>query len=117
LKANNRAQRYGIQIHLRYRLKGESKWWKGTTENMSRSGVLFRGEEFAEPKTPLELTFVLPKEISGARPAEVMCKGTVIWSERPREPGKLPSLATTISQYRIVRPNPESAPGRSREVA
>jgi PilZ domain-containing protein len=117
LSSDNRARRFAIQIRLRYRLIGGSKWWKGTTENISRSGVLFRGEEFVEPKAPLELTFVLPKEISGARPAEVMCKGTVIWSERPREQGKLPSLATTISQYRIVRPNPESAAGRSREVA
>jgi len=104
LSSGNRAQRYGIHIHLRYRLSGESKWWKGTTENISRSGVLFRGEEFAEPKTALELTFVLPKEIFGVRPAEVICKGMVIWSERPREKGKLPSLATTISHYRIVRP-------------
>ena len=104
MSSNNRAQRYGIQVRLRYRLSGGSKWWKGTTENISRSGVLFRGEEFAEPKTPLELTFVLPKEILGARRAEVVCKGTVIWSERPREKGKLPFLATTISQYRIVRP-------------
>ena len=104
MSSSNRAQRFGIHVRLRYRLSGESKWWKGTTENISRSGVLFRGEEFAAPKTPVELTFVLPKEIFGARPAEVMCKGTVIWSERPNERGKLPSLATTISQYRIVRP-------------
>ena len=104
MSSNNRARRFGIQIRLRYRLNGESKWWKGTTENVSRSGVLFRGEEFAERNTPLELTFVLPKEISGVRPAEVMCKGKVIWSERPREPGKLPFLATTITQYRIIRP-------------
>jgi hypothetical protein len=104
LSSGNRARRFGIQIRLRYRLIGGNQWWKGTTENISRSGVLFRGEEFAEPNTPLELTFVLPKEISGARPAEVLCKGKVVWSERPRERGKFPSLATTISQYRIVRP-------------
>jgi len=104
LSSGNRARRFGIQIRLRYRLNGVSQWWKGTTENISRSGVLFRGEEFAEPNTPLELTFVLPKEISGVRPAEVVCKGKVIWSERPREQGKFPALATTISQYRIIRP-------------
>ena len=104
MSSSNRALRFGIQIRLRYRLNGESKWWKGTTENISRSGVLFRGEEFVEPNTPLELTFVLPKEMFGARAAEVICKGKVIWSERPRERGKLPSLATTISQYRIIRP-------------
>lgn len=104
MSSNNRAQRFGIHIHLRYRLNGESKWWKGTTENVSRSGVLFRGEEFAEPNTPVELSFVLPKEILGVRPAEVICKGKVIWAERPREPGNLPALATTISHYRFIRP-------------
>ena len=104
LIAKNRAQRFGIQVQLRYRLNGNSKWWKGTTENISRSGVLFRGEEYAEPNTPLELSFVLPKEIFGARTAEVVCKGTVVWAERPRDAGAFPALATTISHYRFVRP-------------
>ena len=100
----NRAQRFGIQIHLRYRLGGESKWWKGTTENISRSGVLFRGEGFADPNTPLELSFMLPNETFGVRRSEVVCRGTVIRSERPKSAGVLPVLATTISHYRLVRP-------------
>ena len=104
LNLKNRAQRFGIQIRMRYRLSGGSKWWEGTTQNISRSGVLFRGEEFAEPNTPVELSFALPKEIFGARPAEVVCKGTVIWSERPKVGGSLPALASTISHYRFVRP-------------
>jgi hypothetical protein len=104
LTVKNRAQRFGIQIHLRYRRSGESKWWKGTTENISRSGVLFRGEEFAEPNTPVELSFVLPKEISGVRTAEVVCRGTVVWAERPKTPGAFPTLASTISHYRLIRP-------------
>ena len=104
MSVKNRAQRFGIQIHLRYRRSGESKWWKGTTENMSRSGVLFRGEEFAEPNTPLEMSFLLPNEIFGVRPAEVVCKGTVIWSERPKNGEAFPALASTISHYRLIRP-------------
>lgn len=104
MRAKNRPRRFNIQIRLRYRLKGGSKWWKGTTENISRSEVLFRGEEFAEPNTPLEMSFVLPAEILGTRPAEVFCKGTVVWSERARDAGTLSALASTISHYRIIRP-------------
>ena len=104
MSTKNRAQRFGIQIHLRYRLSGDSKWWKGTTENISRSGVLFRGEEFAEPNTPVELSFVLPKEIFGGRAAEVVCRGIVVWSERSRDEGAFPTLASTISHYRFIRP-------------
>jgi hypothetical protein len=104
LSVKNRAQRFGIQIHLRYRLSGGSKWWKGTTENISRSGVLFRGEEFTEPNTPLEMSLVLPDEISGVRPAEVVCKGTVVRSERPKGAEAFPALASTISHFRFIRP-------------
>jgi hypothetical protein len=104
LSAKNRPRRFGMQIRLRYRLNGGSKWWKGTTENISRSGVLFRGEEFAEPNTPLEMSLVLPAEILGVRPAEVFCKGTVVWSKRPTDARAFPALASTISHYRLIRP-------------
>ncbi len=101
--AKERRKRFGIQIRLRYRLGGGSKWWKGTTENISRSEVEFRGEQFAEPNTPLEMSLVLPSEGVGERPAEVFCKGTVVSSERPKEAGGIPTLTSTISQYRLVR--------------
>ncbi len=102
--SNDRAQRFGIRIHLRYRLNGANKWWKGTTENISRSGVLFHGEEFAVPDTALEMSFVLPEEVFGVSRAEILCKGTVVWSERPKSDGVFPALASTISHYRLIRP-------------
>ena len=104
LSVKTRAQRFGIQMHLRYRLEGESKWRKGITENISCSGVLFRGEGFAEPNTPLEMSLVLPDEIPGLRSAEVVCRGIVVRSERAKGAGAFPALASTISHYRIIRP-------------
>jgi hypothetical protein len=104
LSVKNRAQRFAIQMHLRYRLDGDNKWWKGTIENISRSGVLFRGEGFVQPNTPLEMSFVLPDEIFGVRPAEVFCKGIVVRSERPKGAGAFPALASTISHFRFIRP-------------
>lgn len=104
MSVKNRAQRFAIQMHLRYRLSGEDKWWQGTIENISRSGVLFRGEGFVQPNTPLEMSFVLPDEIFGVRPAEVFCKGRVVRSERPKGAGASPALASTISHFRFVRP-------------
>ena len=104
MSVTTRAQRFGIQMHLRYRLSGESTWRKGTTENISRTGVLFRGEEFAEPNTRLEMSLVLPNEISGLRCAEVVCRGIVVRSARPKGAAAFPALATTISHYRFIRP-------------
>jgi len=104
LIVRNRARRFEIQMALRYRVEGKSEWRKGTTKNISCTGVLFRGEEFAEPHTPLEMSLVLPHQIPGLRSAEVVCSGIVVRSERPSGAESFPALATTISHYRFIRP-------------
>src|SRR5580700_886196 len=38
-----RAQRFNLHLPLKYRPLGEPDWRDGTTENISRSGMLFRG--------------------------------------------------------------------------
>ena len=45
----SRAQRFNLNLPLKYRLVGEGNWRKGTTENISRSGMLFRAEEMVSP--------------------------------------------------------------------
>jgi hypothetical protein len=104
LSVKSRAQRFAIQMHLRYRLIGESKWRNGTTENVSRSGVLFWGEELAEPNTILDMRLLLPDEIPGVQSAEILCRGVVVRSERPKGVDAFPALASTIAQYRFIRP-------------
>src|SRR5581483_8833518 len=46
-----RAQRFNLNLPLRYRLLGEENWRLGTTENISRSGLLFRAEEMLQPSS------------------------------------------------------------------
>jgi hypothetical protein len=99
-----RAQRFELQIPLRYRADGEDDWHRGTTRNISRSGVLFQGEGWAEPFTCLEMTLLLPRETGVERAAEVVCRGTVTRSERRGSEGGGPLIATSISHYRLVRP-------------
>ena len=41
-----RAPRFSLRLPIRYRTVGEPAWHDGTTENISRSGVLFRGAVF-----------------------------------------------------------------------
>ena len=101
--AKDRAQRFSMQMSLRYRVKGETKWRKGKTENISRTGVLFRGEVLADANSPIEMGMVLPAEVFGDPAAEVVCKGTVVRTVPSASPQGMPALATTISQYRLVR--------------
>jgi len=84
-----RARRFNLQVPLRYRQLGEVVWSKGTTENISRSGMLFRAEQVIQPRVQLEINLVLPPEITGLPTAEVVCKGEVVRA--------LPSDTATVS--------------------
>jgi PAS domain S-box-containing protein len=94
-----RAQRFSLQLPLKYRKLGERDWRDGTTENISRSGMLFRGEEVLSPKVQLEINLVLPAEIAGLSAAEVVCRGEVVRTVETGATSVTPALAARILQY------------------
>lgn len=94
-----RAQRFNLHLPLKYRLLGENDWRQGTTENISRSGMLFRAEEMIPPNAQLEINLVLPAEIAGLSAAEVVCRGEVVRALKPEAPTMHPALAAKILQY------------------
>jgi PAS domain S-box-containing protein len=98
-----RARRFNLHLPLRYRPLGENNWRPGTTENISRSGLLFQAQELLLPNAPLEISLVLPPEIAGLAATEVICRGEVVRSveaqgQGPGE-GVTPALAAKILQY------------------
>jgi CheY-like chemotaxis protein len=94
-----RAQRFNLHLPLRYRRVGEQGWRNGTTENISRSGLLFQAEEMLQPSVQLEINLVLPAEIAGLSPTEVVCRGEVVRAVQPGDPTLSPALAAKILQY------------------
>jgi len=98
-----RARRFNLQLPLRYRPLGEKSWRPGTTENISRSGLLFQAQELLHPNAQVEITLVLPAEIAGLAATEVMCRGQVVRSVEAKKPGQgrnvVPALAAKILQY------------------
>jgi DNA-binding response OmpR family regulator len=94
-----RAQRFNLQLPLRYRKLGEQGWRNGTTENISRSGMLFQAEEMLQPSVQLEINLVLPAEIAGLSPTEVVCRGEVVRAVDPSGTNVSPALAAKILQY------------------
>ncbi|HTR64959.1 MAG TPA: ATP-binding protein [Terriglobales bacterium] len=96
-----RAQRFNLQVPLRYRLVGEREWRQGTTENISRSGMLFRAEEMVSPSALVEINMVLPVEIAGLAAAEVICRGEVVRTLMPEKSSQPPALAAKILQYQF----------------
>ena len=106
-----RARRFNLHLPLRYRPLGEKSWRPGTTENISRSGLLFQAQELLHPNALLEISLVLPAEIAGLAATEVICRGEVVRSIESRGQGQgqgqgkgqgqdvTPALAAKILQY------------------
>jgi len=94
-----RARRFNLHLPLRYRQLGEQNWRAGTTENISRSGLLFQAQELLHPNVLLEISLVLPAEIAGLAATEVICRGEVVRSVEAQGQGVSPALAAKILQY------------------
>jgi YesN/AraC family two-component response regulator len=96
---STRAQRFHLHLPLRYRRLGEKEWHVGTTENISRSGMLFEADELLQPSSQLEINLVLPAEIAGLSATEVVCRGEVVRTVEPKGETLSPALAARILQY------------------
>jgi len=94
-----RARRFNLHLPLRYRPLGENSWRPGTTENISRSGLLFRAQELLHENAQLEISLVLPAEIAGLAATEVICRGEVVRAIEAQGQGVPPALAAKILQY------------------
>ena len=95
----SRAQRFQLHLPLRYRRIGEKQWHIGTTENISRSGMLFQADQLLSPSVQLEINLVLPPEIAGLSETEVVCRGEVVRAVEGHEIGMNAELAARILQY------------------
>ena len=97
----SRAQRFQLHLPLKYRRVDENHWHDGETKNISRSGLLFQAEDFLPPSVVLEINLVLPAEIAGLSPTEVVCRGEVVRTVQPAGEAMPPALAARILQYRF----------------
>jgi len=95
----SRAQRFQLHLPLKYRRLDEEKWHEGETRNISRSGLLFQAEGLLQPNVILEINLVLPAEIAGLSPTEVICRGEVVRTVEHNGEKMPPALAAKILQY------------------
>lgn len=98
-----RAERFPIHMALRVRTSGETDWMEGETENISRSGLLFRVPRVLEVNSPAELQFRLPVEVGGEQGAMVLALGHVVRTVLPPSSDELPAAAVKFLNYRMLR--------------
>ena len=76
----------------------------GYTEDMSSCTVRFRAGEWIEPKSRIEMVFIMP----AADPCNLVCHGVVLRVDLPAQAGLLPTIAATIDEYTFVRSSESS---------
>ena len=92
------ARRIPLETQVQYREVGQVDWCEGTTENISRSGVRFRGARTGEENSAVELVMTLPATGTGSG-GRALCSGHIV---RLVEDASGISLAARISSCRIV---------------
>jgi hypothetical protein len=103
-QASERAQRFPIHIPIRYRTPRSPDWFVACTENVSRSGVVFRTERVFAPATTLDIRLELPPtdHNDGVR-GEIVCKGEVVRVDQSDDGGIPQTVAVAIRQYRLTQ--------------
>jgi hypothetical protein len=97
------APRFKFQLPLLYRISGQTHWHEGTTDNISRSGVLFRGQQSLKPQTSVEISFVISLKNPDGASTKIAYSGRIVRSLRTSGGEPLSSLAAAFSGYRLVR--------------
>jgi hypothetical protein len=100
-----RARRLKLHTPLRYRAKGQTSWRAGVIENLSQSGVLFRGDEPLPQNTLVEMIFEMPEEISGQTNSNVLCQGRITRVHLGSKAEDNTGLAATVLDYKFLRQN------------
>jgi|SRR5208283_3812981 len=104
--ASPRAERFPIHIPIRYRLPHSPEWFEAQTENVSRSGVLFRALSTFKPKTTLDVRLEFPPINRDGVHGEVACKGEVVRVEPAYDGGIFPAIAIAMHHYRLAKKRP-----------
>ena len=102
-KLARRAQRFAVELSMRYREKGSTEWLEGTTLNISASGVLFQSETMLQPRTAIAVALLLPVVIPGEARAEIVCQGRVTRNVPAKSCGGSHALAAAFQYYRISK--------------
>lgn len=106
-----RARRYLVRLPVRYRMSGRSEWQTGLTENISKSGILFRTERSGrlfredvpvQPNSSIELLVEVPAAGPTQAVSRVRCQGQVVRSIAPEAPDMLPLVAAAIGECRLA---------------
>ena len=93
---------------IKYREVGTAAWRRGTVENISQTGILFRATDVMERDAEVEMILEMPPEITGQQHAQVIARGMVVRSVPAENATDKPAIAAGIWDYRVLHDAEES---------
>lgn len=99
-KARERRLRHLVPVQ--YCTSGSQGWLPGVSENLSRSGLLFRASVEVAEGASIQIKMEMPEELIGDSAAEVLCRASVARVTRIAATGKEPEsflIACAIEDY------------------
>lgn len=87
-----------------YRTPADPSWLEAWTENISKSGVLFRTHRPIKVDTPVELMLDIPTFISTPVAGTAICRGRIVRAVAPSPLEDRPAFAAKILEYELARP-------------
>jgi signal transduction histidine kinase len=100
-----RLQRFPLQMPMRYRYAGAYQWYRGITENISCSGMLFRGPVPLDLFSPVEVRMALPRQMTGEAAATMLCGGFIARILDAKTTVEEAKLAATFTTFRLLTTN------------
>ena len=97
-----RAVRINVRLEVRYRTQPGGNWEVGLTENLSRSGVLFRTDGPLDQDAPLDLIIVLPGGVPGEPSSRFRCQAEVVRRQPSTRSGEAQAIAATVDGYQLT---------------
>ena len=103
-----RARRIKLNTQeMKYREVGTAAWHRGTVENVSQTGLLFRAAKALAENAEVEMILEMPPEIVGQEHAQVIARGMVVRTVPPENGEGHPATAASILDYRVLHDKSE----------
>ena len=99
-----RAERFALPASILYRPAGDIRWREGRAENISRSGLLFRGMEPVDLQMPVEILMDVPEQVAGPAAGASLCRGRIVRQDDGRDARV---FAATISDWEVLQFDPD----------
>jgi hypothetical protein len=100
------AQRFALQLPIRYRAIADVIWQEAHTENVGKSGVFFRHDATLDVDTPIEMVLSLPVELGGELGATTHCRGRIVRVEARTGLDPRLGMAATIESFSMTHGDP-----------